>query len=94
MTSWKCGCVYRAPCFIVVSVHRRASIRPILSGVGELPGHQHAELRVLAAAAPFPALPGGAFVVGVTTTHGGCTLGTGARHCVRHARRRYGVDKR
>lgn len=94
MTSWKCGRVYRAPCFIVVSVHRRASIWTVLSGVGELSGYQHAELRVLAAATPLPAVTGGTFVVGVTAAHGGCTLSTGARHCVRHACRCYGVDKR
>lgn len=92
-TAQACGHVYRSPRFIVVAVHRRARIRAILSGVGELPGHQHPELGVLTAAAPLPALPGRTFVVGVTTAHGGRALGAGARDGVGHARRSYGVDE-
>lgn len=90
---WTCGHVYRSAGFVVVAVHRRACIRAILPGVGELPGHQHPELSVLAAAAPLPALPGWTFVVGVATAHGGRALGAGARHCVRHACGSNGVDE-
>lgn len=90
---WTCGRVYRSARFVVVAVHRRARVRAILPGVGELPGHQHPELGVLAAAAPLPALPGWTFVVGVATAHGGRALGAGARHRVGHACRGDGVDE-
>lgn len=78
--------LYRASRLVVVPVHRRASVGAVLPGVCELPGYQHAELCVLAAAAPLPALPGGSLVVGIAATHGGRALRTGARHGERYAR--------
>lgn len=72
--------IYRASCLVVVPVHGRASVWPVLPGVSELSGHQHPKFCVLTAAAPLPALPGGALVVGVAAAHGGGALGTGARH--------------
>lgn len=62
-------------------VHRRSSVWTVLPGVGELSGHQHPELCVLAAAAPLPALPRRPLVVGVAAAHGGRPLGAGASYC-------------
>lgn len=85
--------VYRASCLIVVPVHSRASVWAILSGVGELSGHQHPKLCILTAAAPLPALPRRPLVVGVTAAHGGGALSTGARHCKCNACWSYSVDE-
>lgn len=87
-------CAYRASCFVVVPIHRRASVRTVLPGVGELPGHQHPELRILTAAAPLPALPRRSLVMGVAAAHGGRALGAGTSHRECDASRGYGMDKR
>lgn len=89
-----CLKTYRASCLIVVPVHCRASIWTILSGVCKLPGDQDSKLSVLTAAAPLPALPRRPLVVRVATTHGGCALGTGTRHCECHTCRSNGMDER
>ena len=69
---------HRAASFVVVLVHGRARIRPVLTCVRELPGHKHPEVGVLAAAAPLPALAGRPFMMRVAATDGGGALGTGA----------------
>lgn len=74
-------------------VHGGASVRPVLPGIRELPGHHAPELHVLAAAPPLPALPRRALVARVTPADGGRALGAGSGHGESHPGRGDGVDK-
>ena len=85
---------HRASGLVVVAVHGGAGVGTVLPSVGELSGHQHPELGVLAAAAPLPALAGGALVARVAAADGGRALGAGTGHREGHARRGDGVDER
>lgn len=78
---------------VVVPVHGRASVGPVLPGVGELPGHHAPKFHVLTAAAPLPALPRRALVPSVTAADGGRALGAGSGHGKSHPGRGDGVDK-
>lgn len=69
---------HRAASLVVVLVHGRARVRPVLTCVRELPGHKHPEVGVLAAASPLPAFSRRPFMMRVAATDGGGALGTGA----------------
>lgn len=84
---------HRPAGLVVVPVHGRARVRPVLPRVCEFPGHQHAEVGVLTAPPPFPAVPRGSLVVGVTATDGGGALGAGAGDSEGHPGRGDGVDE-
>lgn len=68
---------YCAASLVVVFVHGRARVRPVLTGICKLPRHQHPEVGVLTAAAPLPALAWGALMMRVAATDGGGALRTG-----------------
>lgn len=76
---------YLAPSLIVVAVHRRAGVRPILSRVREFPRHHPTKLDVLAAATPFPAVAWRALVTAAASADGSGALGAGACHCEGHS---------
>lgn len=84
---------HRAARLVVVLVHGRARVRPVLARVRELPGHEHPEVGILAAAAPLPALARRPLVVRVAAADGGGALGTGARDGEGHAGRGDGVHE-
>lgn len=71
------GCPYGPSSFVVVPVHGRASVGPVLPGVRELPRHHAAKFHVLTAAPPLPALTRRALVARVTAADGGRALGAG-----------------
>lgn len=84
---------YLAPSLVVVAVHRRAGVRPILSCIRELPRHHPTELDVLAAATPFPALAWRALVTAAASTDGSGALRAGACHCEGHSSGSNGVHE-
>ena len=84
---------HRPASLVVVSVHGRAGIRPVLSGICKFPGHQHAKIGILAAPPPFPAISWRSFVVGVTAADRGRALGTGAGYSKGHSCGGDGMDK-
>lgn len=89
----RAAAAHRAARLIVVLVHGRARVWPVLPRVCELPGHEHPEVGVLAAAAPLPALARRPFVVRVTAADGGGALSTGARDGEGHTGRGNGVHE-
>lgn len=89
----RAAAAHRAARLVVVLVHGRARVRPVLARVRELPGHEHPEVGILAAAAPLPALARRPLVVRVAAADGGGALGTGARDGEGHAGRGDGVHE-
>ena len=89
----RAAAAHRAARLVVVLVHGRARVRPVLARVRELPGHEHPEVGVLAAAAPLPALAWRPLVMRVAAADGGGALGTGARDGEGHAGRGDGVHE-
>lgn len=84
---------HRAAGLVVVLVHGRARVWPVLARIRELPGHQHTEVSVLAAAAPLPALARRPLMMGIAAADGGGALGAGASDCEGHASRSDGVHE-
>lgn len=75
-----CGqLTHRAACLVVVLVHCRAGIGSVFPCIRKLPRHQHPEVGILAAAAPFPAFSRWPLMMRVAAANGGGTLGAGAR---------------
>lgn len=89
----RAAAAHRAASLVVVLVHGRARIRPILTCVCELPGHKHPEVGILAAAAPLPALAGRPLMMRITATDGGGALRTGSRDSKGHTSRGDGVHE-
>lgn len=61
---------YLAPSLVVVAIHGRAGIWPVLPGIGKLPRHHSTKLNVLTTAAPLPALAWGALEAATAPTDG------------------------
>jgi hypothetical protein len=84
---------YLAASLIVVAVHGRPSIWPVLPSICKLPRHHPAKLNVLATATPLPALTRRALVAAATATDGGWALCTWACHCKGHTSWGNGMDE-
>ena len=76
-----------------MAVHRGASVWAVLPRICELPRHHPAELDVLAAAAPLPALTGRALMAVAAAADGSGALGARARHREGYAGRGDGVHE-
>lgn len=63
-------CTYLSPSLIVVTVHGRAGIRPVLPGIGKLPRDHSSKFNVLTTATPLPALAWGALQAAAAPTDG------------------------
>lgn len=66
---------YLASCLIVVAVHGRAGVGPVLPRICELPGHHPAKIDVLAATAPLPAVARRAQVTAAASADSSGALG-------------------